>query len=374
MSGPWEEFASKEEVGPWADFPSTVEPEEDEGFLGELKGAGETALSMVTGAGAQVVGGLAGLGTAMSTGDASGKGADTVKKFQEELTYAPRTKEGKRNTEFLGNILEYPINLAKKGGEAIGGNAGEAIAGAATEIAMDLLPIGLVAKGMKGKPKAAQFDKLEPQADVTPSVQAAVEAPNHPALDFGPADELLPAHAPQYGVDGSNADGMWTQGSDGHPFRADLSMDVPLMEQPLQRNLFGDDMVPAAGADRTVHQAMDTMADEGGPIPDAVNKLKSEVDADAPMKEAHYDNSDIAREGPFSIPKSQRGGVDINAILESLFGIKSGDDLKDFHKQMRGSVHERVQRNKLITEKIAEQGGYQWDVGDQVYSSKTGQT
>lgn len=45
-----------------------------------------------------------------------------------------------------------------------------------------------------------------------------------------------------------------------------------------------------------------------------------------------------------------------------------------FHRQLLGSVQERVRNKQLMVDQLKTAGQYQWDVGQQLYSPKTGRT
>lgn len=87
-----------------------------------IAGIGEAALSLGTGLGASVVGGLQGLATI-----ASGKGvyeaADAVRKMQEQYTYQPSTEPGKSLIHIAGIPFEVAGSVLGKGGGAVVGNA-----------------------------------------------------------------------------------------------------------------------------------------------------------------------------------------------------------------------------------------------------------
>ena len=106
-----------------------------------ITGVGETALTMLTGALSQPLSGLAGLATGS---------ADTVRNVQEALTYHPHGDTGKRYTENVGKVFNYPI---EKAGElaynTTGSEAARSIAEAGTEIGLNFLPLGAAAKGGK---------------------------------------------------------------------------------------------------------------------------------------------------------------------------------------------------------------------------------
>lgn len=116
-----------------------IAPPPQGGFLDALKGAGETALTLGTGAVAAPIGaarglyeGLTGgkLGTEAGTRQAEKKGGELA----ERLTYAPKTEQGKQYTGALGDFFKAA------GVEALGGLGGEVSAlGEAAKVAKPLI-------------------------------------------------------------------------------------------------------------------------------------------------------------------------------------------------------------------------------------------
>lgn len=88
---------------------------EDKGFLqtlaSEAKGIGENVLSMGTGLVADTVGGIAGLAKTITSGPEAGE--DVLRNFQQALTYQPRTPEGQRNFQAIGEWMNDVSELDK---------------------------------------------------------------------------------------------------------------------------------------------------------------------------------------------------------------------------------------------------------------------
>lgn len=141
-----------------------------------VTGALETALGMATGGVAQPLAGLYGIAKGAFGG--ANAGADAVRKAQEAMTYSPRSREGKEYSEAVGNVLQKPIDYAGELGGKVGGLEGEALARAATEIGMNFLPVGAIAKGAKGliKGKVKIPEKLPTVSDILDKEQAVKEA------------------------------------------------------------------------------------------------------------------------------------------------------------------------------------------------------
>jgi hypothetical protein len=109
--------------------PPPPEPEAPKPAYGEqllhnggelLKGLGETALNLGTGAVAQVAGGLSGIGTLL-TGGGSEKAAANVENVQNTLTYQPRSEAGKSAATALGKVGE----VVDKGSDWVGSGVAE---------------------------------------------------------------------------------------------------------------------------------------------------------------------------------------------------------------------------------------------------------
>lgn len=86
------------------------------------------------------------------------------------------------------------------------------------------------------------------------------------------------------------------------PIRADLSMEAQNLQNPLQRNLWGDELGPALGQKRSLTSAIDTMP-PGAERNTALNRFRP--------------------------PKGQSGRIDIESVKETIDKFKSG--LKSAH-------------------------------------------
>lgn len=110
-----------------------------------LTGIGEAGLQAVTGLGASVAGGFAGIGdlALSSIGKGSGAPGDTVRKVQELGTYQPRSAQGQR----AADLLSIPMDIYTKGVRAVGdsvrgGDAGGGrdLLGTTVDVAGESLP------------------------------------------------------------------------------------------------------------------------------------------------------------------------------------------------------------------------------------------
>ena len=117
---------------------------------------GEAALTMLSGAISEPVAGLAGLGVSLIPGLESGSGAGVVERVRENLTYQPRSEEGRQGlqdiaesasviTEPLGRLEKYLGDTGNDLAGPIGGAIGTAIPTALGELA----GVGLAKGGIK---------------------------------------------------------------------------------------------------------------------------------------------------------------------------------------------------------------------------------
>lgn len=124
---------------------------QEETIQEQLVGAGEFVLSMATGAGAQVVGGLAGLAEGVATfvegGDASQAAAERVEEITERFTFQPKTEAGQRVQETVGKVFEPLMAAATAAGEsvidpnvALGKGVGSPLLAAGVQTGIEMLP------------------------------------------------------------------------------------------------------------------------------------------------------------------------------------------------------------------------------------------
>lgn len=126
---------------------------------GPLSSLGEVAANIGTGTLGQIAGGLHGLYKLATTGDIN-KAAQAVEGTANALTYQPRTQSAQLGSEVVNLPLQKATEAAKAAGQVLGGNAGEAIAGAAVPIAATLA-FGKAALS----PKSASVKEVTPIAE-----------------------------------------------------------------------------------------------------------------------------------------------------------------------------------------------------------------
>lgn len=95
--------------------PIAQQPQPEESAITDmLKGAGEAALTLGTGLGSTVAGGLAGLGSLVG-GASPGEAADLVKQIQADYTYTPETEEAQQALGALGTVADLASGLTATG-------------------------------------------------------------------------------------------------------------------------------------------------------------------------------------------------------------------------------------------------------------------
>jgi hypothetical protein len=192
--------AAKAEPAPRA--PKPPEPKETTG-MDVAKGVGELGLSMATGALAQPIAGAVGaveaagkglwrggkaLATGGSVGDAldsvASEAADTIKKIQGKMTYAPKTETGKEISGAVAKPFEMASSALGDVGETVGGIVGpkSAIAGRvlgenAIDAAGSLFGAGALVKGLKGARAVKPILSQEQDAAIRASKDGYIPPP-----------------------------------------------------------------------------------------------------------------------------------------------------------------------------------------------------
>lgn len=161
-------------------------------------------------------------------------------------------------------------------------------------------------------------------SDLTPTpipdrpVGPPVEGPQG-ELPFGPIDpDISGFKADQFGA--HDAPGVLDE--NGMPIRPDLSMEAANLENPLQQNLWGDELGPALGQERSLTDSIDQMnatgrTAQGTFVPKSLleKKLGYELPADKDLAEAV---AAADKASGFRPPRGQRGGINLKEIAEGL--------------------------------------------------------
>jgi len=118
----------------------------------------ELALSGLTGAGAQALGGWEGLYD-ITFGDGLNAAAKNIEETQEKYTYSPRSEGAQKVLSTVGGVLNKYSEAVDVGGEKVAQMTGSPALGAAArtvgEMAPSMVPGGSLLKGTKGAAKAA---------------------------------------------------------------------------------------------------------------------------------------------------------------------------------------------------------------------------
>jgi len=136
-----------------------------------LTGVGETGVSMLTGLGGQVAGGLKGLYD-LATGKGGEAATKSIKDIGEAMTFQPRTEEGKAATEKFSKgaekVLKKGSALASQGLQnmpfipegAVPKEFADLVANIGFEAAMNFFPFHAIGKGVKPREVPGAADEL----------------------------------------------------------------------------------------------------------------------------------------------------------------------------------------------------------------------
>ena len=290
-------------------------------FGKQAVGIAEAGASLLAPLPSTIVGGVMGLGDLLS-----GKGLDRAGNRVREMQksnfgfgeYVPSTEKGKQLSGRISGLIESGLDKAGSAGQVIGGDLGEANARVAAEVLMNFLPIGgglgarAALKNRKAVPKATDFDsKLKGALDETPSATP-------PGIETIRQHELFDQPEQFRGANPYEAvTGDWRVDENGIPIKADLSMDVQNAQQPLQRNLWGDELAqkhPQENA-MSLPEAIDSM-------PNLPWRTERDTGIDLLNKggmgpDGRLDAAILEATPEFKVPRSQRGGIDFEILPKS---------------------------------------------------------
>src|SRR6185312_12298186 len=135
-------------------------------------------------------------------------------------------------------------------------------------------------------------------------------------------------------------EGMWRTDENGIPIRADLSMDAANAAEPLQRNLFGDELPRQSEqeAPRTVPEALDSMP-QGERSQAIAQELRGAVEPSGALEGAKLESEVSGGRGlpefQGTIKRGQRGAINMD-MFDPLF--KVGKELDNgIRLMLRGS-------------------------------------
>lgn len=380
MANPFDEF-DEVKGNPFDEFDEA--PKGASSFGDTLKGLGEETLALGSQFALTPIAGLAGLSTTIMKGPQAG--AKMVEDVM-GMGYQPKTQRGQELTERAGQVLNIPVEYGEKAGGAIGGvfgpkgeNVGRFLGNVAGNFASDIFPVvpGVVAGKVQPKGKAKPKSKLEALEELSQPKEmgigpippeAQMELPLTSDISQSPVSQSIRAAAPQGELFGTPKDltpsarpaqppletvaqhnlfdqsemgrvanpfeaatGDWRVDENGIPIKADLSMELQNLENPLQRNLWGDELQPTRPPEGMGLQGVITDQPQGGiPLTEAIDsmpwaqrrgainqELKGEVQ---PSGELH--SAMIEATPGRVIPKSQRGAVNPEVFDEAFQKIK----------------------------------------------------
>lgn len=179
----------------------------------------------------------------------------------------------------------------------------------------------------KIEPKLSKEDIIRQEKEVAPPPEEIKPPiPNEAQMEL-PREGMI--QAPQYGV----MEGVGRIDEHGIPIRADLSMEARNLEQPLQRNLWGDELPRKAEQEAPLGltAALDEMKPEYRSPAIWRTGLAEELASSPELKKA-IDTSiteHLPKEGPFRL---QGGAIDLKGIHEGMRQLlnKSESDLGYF--------------------------------------------
>jgi hypothetical protein len=250
-----------------------------------------------------------------------------------EQAYQPRGEMGQEWTAYLADKLE---NLNALGPAA-----------AARELVGVPARLSVAAAGRKAKPgvkspieliREEQLKKAPPaptQPELIPNLKATEGLDGQMSL-FDIDEEARVAN-PYEAVPGD-----WRIDENGIPVKVDLSMEAANVQQPLQRNLWGDELPPKSPQENPVPltQAIDNIPDtpfKGDQREIALSRLQGDIPAPGPLEAAKLEaESPLAR---MARAKGQSGAVNPAVFAEGFRKVlKVADDLSIAVKGMGTSV------------------------------------
>jgi hypothetical protein len=150
-----------------------------------LNPVGEGVASLLSGAVATPIAGLAGLAASVLPGE-PGAGTKTVARVQNALTYQPRSDAGKAVVGAVSAPFEALASVADKAGDAVAG--GGPLVSTAVNTAIQALPmiVGKGANAIKNSPRAVAARTIE--ADLAAPIQAGRDAARAAGLVITPTE------------------------------------------------------------------------------------------------------------------------------------------------------------------------------------------
>ncbi len=270
--------------------------------IGEsIVGAGETVVTIGTGALAEMLSGFGTIRTLLHTGDVD-KAANVVKELQKVLTRAPETEAGQRELQAVGEALGPIFEPYGKGVQRVSDVVAEKygpVAGTAVKTVIAAVPELLMLKGTRAAKKAAMSRRLGRDADAL----------------YDEAGKLLPEVERQI---------------------ADMGMDIDevksILPEPKRIEVLKEEMVEgiSAAAKRPKEKGMLDIAEEAMPSEEILQAADDLGVADLmlPSHSAQNPVYSAIEQGLKQIPGSKLAATE-KRLIEKL-GEKSDDIIKEF--------------------------------------------
>lgn len=384
----------------WEDAPGSWEdaPDDDEGLIKKALGFGEGALSTASGLLASIPGGVAGLGTLATGGGLEGANK-TLEGVSNALTYEPRTKTGQHVSETINQTLsDYQQEYANKfAGDAAyltqqkKNPTASDYAAENTEQLVGQIIGGLYAPGLGGnlraRPKAdpkGLLDQVQKkESELVKEKPKVTEWEDAPTNETRQLELLEPDNQGKMANPYEAQHGTWAVDENGMPVRTDISMEAANMEQPLQRNLWGDELAPretprgqaeglpmdrdiigheqisgkdvspehigiTEAMDRTKREAMfaeslDEAVRKVDQVKEQVDSLAHDLKADPALERARMDSEVMTERSPYTDPILRRspggrqtGGVNPEMFRDTFEAVKK---VRDYTMKLFGNEY-----------------------------------
>lgn len=371
-----------------------------EGTLDALKGIGETGLNVLTGLPVGLAAPFVGMASEFSGEDGNKAAGD----FMEKYTYQPRSDFGQKAVGAIGeavNQIALPLSgmtpllsshsrlpkNAKIGEEkAPTSRLGalekqltpeEGWVDVGTQMELPLETSAQSVAEMQGR-SSGQMDLFAPTNE--PLAKAI------PEQDMSPLNPVRPMETTQQGAlfdqdsQGRVANpyeastGDWRIDENGILIKADLSMELQNLENPLQRNLWGDELQPKMSPEGMGLQGVaDMTTQQGRPLTEAIDsmgwaqrrgainsQLKGAVEPSGALEGAMLEANS---------PWGQRGALDIKAIEDGVRALLDGKEIGYLRSNLTPEQSERLgERASVDMVKLAPEARGQ-GIGSKMYNA-----
>lgn len=334
-----------------------------EAALDGLKGIGETALNVATGLPVGLIAPFVGMASELSGKD----GNAAAGKFMQDYTYMPRSDFGQKAAGAIGEVVnqvalplsgmtpllsphsrlpkgkrigsEEPAPTSKLGAleQQLKTVPDEGWVDVGTQMELPLETSAQSVAEMQGR-GTGQMDLFAPKNE--PLARTIPEQDMSPLNPVRPMDTTQQAALFDQDSQGRVANpyeastGDWRIDENGIPIKADLSMELQNLENPLQRNLWGDELPPKMSPEGMGLQGVaDMTSQQGRPLTEAIDsmgwaqrrgainsQLKGAVEPSGALEGAMLEAN-----SPF-VPPSQRGALNMDVFDPAFKLIKELED------------------------------------------------